>query len=214
MSNPFDTKLASPLLDSEGHEIIVPHERELRPVSAVKNVVLQSSLTQLEKFGLYQRYAERVEPGVIAEIRAGLASGWSPVKLAHAHYKGCDAMGVSSEELSQLGQRVGDKLQQTSLVSAAKKSRDLHDDGWHGTGALHRMWARLYQGGSVQVVKLGATDKLVELRGFGLTTYHYYRHGTLAVLTAANAALATRVQVGIVGYREARDELQIRVTWG
>ena len=68
---PHDPSLESPLRDSDGHEIIIPHDREIRPVSAVKNVVLQSSLAQLEKLGMYQRYEKVVEPGVIEAIRAG-----------------------------------------------------------------------------------------------------------------------------------------------
>jgi hypothetical protein len=214
MSNRFDTAPESPALDSEGHEILFPHEREIRPVTAVKNVLLQSSLVQLERIGLYERYSARVAPEVVAEIRAGLASGWSPVELAHAHYGACDAMALSAAELAQLGKSVGDKLQETSLISAAKKTRDIRHDGWSETGALHRMWARLYQGGSVQVVKVGPTDKIIELRSFGLTTYRYVRHASLAVFGAANAAIGTKLQSArIVSYREARDELQIRLTW-
>lgn len=194
---------------------MIPHEREIQPLSAIKHVVLQSSLTNLEAAGHLERYTRHAPTGLIDEIRGGLASAWTPIALAHAHYKACDALTLSTEELAQLGQRVGDKLQSTALVTTAKKARDEDYDIWTAAGALHRMWGRMYQGGSVQVAKLGAKEKLIELRGFTLMCYRHYRHATLAVLTAANAALGNQLQsIQIEGYREGRDELQIRMTWG
>lgn len=203
------------LLDAEGHEIVIPHEPEIRPMTAIKHVVLQSSLTNLEAAGHFARYASQASPELIQEIRTGLASAWSPIELAHAHYKACDALMLSSDELQHLGQRVGHKLQSTALVTSAKKVRDDDYDIWNAAGSMHRMWARMYQGGSVQVSKLGPKEKLLELRGFPLLCYRHYRHATLAVLTAAHAALGNQLlSVRIVGYREGRDEVQIRMNWG
>jgi hypothetical protein len=199
---------------SERREIVIPHEREIRPVTAIRNVVIQSSLAQLQGAGYYERYVTLIDPKLLEELMASLAPGWTPIELAHAHYGACDKLGLTQEEHAKLGQRIGSRLQETALVSGAKKSRDADFDVWTEAGPLHRMWARLYQGGSCQVVKLGPKDQLVELRAFSLSRYRYYRNAQLAGIGAAYEALGVRFDaLKIASYHPARDELSFRLTW-
>lgn len=198
----------------ETNEIIVPHGADISPVTAVKIVVLQSSLTQLENGGHLDRYVRLVDPNVLERVRTSLASEWAPIEVAEAHYQACENLGLSDDELAELGRRVGDRLQATSLVSSAKKARESDFDFWSAGGSLHRMWARLYQGGSVQVVKVGSRAKVLELVGFRLGRYRYYRNAQLFALRAAHEALGARLEsVRNLSYNAARDELRVRVAW-
>lgn len=198
----------------EGREIVIPHEREIQPCTAVRNVVIQSSIAQLQDAGYYQRYLTLIDPELLADLTSSFAPGWTPIDLALAHYEACDKLGLSQEEQSNLGQRIGTRLQETALVSAAKRSRGANFDLWTATGQLHRMWARLYQGGSAQVVKLGPKDKLVELRAFALSRYRYYRNAQLAGIGAAYEALGARVDsLKVVNYNLSRDELTFHFSW-
>jgi hypothetical protein len=198
----------------EGREIIIPHEREIRPCTAVRNVVIQSSIAQLQDAGYYDRYLSIIDPQVLKDLLSSFSPGWTPIELAQAHYAACDKLELTQEEQAALGQRIGSRLQETVLVSAAKRTRDSAFDLWTATGQLHRMWARLYQGGSVQVVKLGPKDKLVELRAFSLSRYRYYRNAQLAGIGAAYEALGARVEwLKVVSYNLARDELTFHFSW-
>lgn len=201
-------------LTPEGREIVFPHERDIKPCTAVRNVVIQSSLAQLQDAGYYERYLKLIDPQRLQELLSSLAPGWTPIDLAHAHYGACDKLGLGQEEVQKLGQRIGSRLQETALVSAAKRNRDADFDLWTAAGALYRMWARLYQGGSCQVIKLGPKEKLVELRAFALSRHRYYRYAQLAGIGAAYEALGVKIEtLKIVSYNPAHDELSFRLTW-
>lgn len=211
MTSSFDKHSRGPT-SAQAREIVIPHG-EIVPVSSVKHLLMQASLAQLERAGYLERYAACVDSEVLERLRAGLASEWSPIELAEAHYQACEMMGLSDDELTRLGQRVGDRLQQTSLVAPAVK------DGasgavWASFGALYRIWARHYQGGSVQVERPAPNECVLELCGFKLTRFRYYRVGQLGVLRAAFEAIGAEVQsVRVLGYRAAQDEARISIVW-
>lgn len=195
-------------------EIIIPHDAEAGPVTAVRNVVIQASLVELKNNGYYDRYTTLIAPDILERLRLAIAPSWIEVDLALAHYAACDNLRLTPEEFEAMGKRVGHRVQETVLVSLAKKVREAGFDLCPAVGALHRMWPRLFQGGSVQVVKVGSKEKLLELRGFALNRYHYYRQAHLAALRATYAALGTRVaQTKVVSYDAAGDELVVGVAW-
>lgn len=196
-------------------EIIIPHDRAAGPLRAVRNVLLQSSLAELRALGHYERYATLIDRKTLAQlVEASLAPGWIAVELAHAHYDACDRLELTDEQLSAIGDRVGERVQAALLVSLAKKVREPGFDLWSEIGPLSRMWARVFDGGSVQTSKLGPCDELVEERGFSLFRYDYYRAGHLAVLKASHRALGIDARAQIVAYDPQNDDLVARVTWG
>jgi hypothetical protein len=80
--------------------------------------------------------------------------------------------------------------------------------------SAQRMWPRLFQGGSVQVVKVGPQALLYEERGFKLNCFHYYRQGHVAAVRAAHEAIGAKiVDLRVLSYNEAIDELVLRIEW-
>lgn len=195
-------------------EIIIAHERDARPLRAVRNVLIQSSLAELRTLGHYAAYEGLIQRQVLDRlIEASLAPGWIPVELAHAHYEACDRLKLTVEQLGEMGNRVGERVQAALLVSLAKKVRQLDFDLWSEIGPLHRMWARVFDGGSVQICKLGSNDELVEERGFSLFRHAYYREAHLAVLQASHRALGVDAKASIASYNPRSDDLTVRITW-
>jgi hypothetical protein len=195
-------------------EIVIPHQPGVRPVTAVRNVLVQASLTQLKTLGHYERYTNLIAPRLLEELLSRLAPGWIPVELALAHYEACENLALRREEFDAMGAGVGDRVQDTLLVSPAKKAREADFDLWQAIHALHRVWPRVFQGGSVQVVKVGPKEMLVEEQGFVVSRYHYYRLSHVAALCAMYAALGTRVTLAkVASYDPASDELVVRVGW-
>ena len=198
----------------EGGEIRIRHAAEPRPTTAIKNALLQASLAQLRAKGLYERYAAIVPPAVPQQILSSLAMSWMPIELAVAHYGACEGMMLAAEQATEVGAGVGERVQETSLSAAAKKTREPTADVWSNLGTLYRVWARHYQGGSIQIVKLGPSDMVIQQRGFVLTQYRYYRQGQLAVFRAYFEAVGLHVtSVKLVSYSPTRDEVSIRITW-
>jgi hypothetical protein len=207
--------------DSEGEgetsgarEIVIPHDGSAPPVSGVRNVLLQASLAELKANGYYERYTSLIAPDVLEALLSSLAPGWIPLTVALAHYEACDKLALSAGEFVAMGKRVGDRVQDTFLVSLGKKGKDANFDLWAAVGPLHRMWPRLFKGGSVQTVKLGPKEMLLEEWGFRLNVYEYYRQGHLAALRSTYGALGTRItQVKVVSYDVAHDEMIVSIRW-
>jgi len=195
-------------------EIVTPHAADVKPVTAVKNGLLLASLDQLQTSGMYERYAAVVPPHVPVQIRASLALNWAPVELALEHYGACDAMLLGAEAVQGIGSGVGDRVQGTSLVSAAKNHQEPGTDLWAALPPMHRMWARYYQGGSAQALRLGPKEMEVELLGFVLNKFRYFRQGQLAVINASFAAVGVHLtSAKIVSFSAVRDELVLHFAW-
>lgn len=209
---PFPAHLTGSSYDTR--EIIIPHDPAAGPLEAVRNVLMQASLAELKSHGLYESYTQAIDPHVLSQLLdASLAPGWIAIDLVHAHYEACDQLALTPEQFKAMGDRVGDRIQNAVLVSLAKKVRDANYDLWQATLPLHRMWARIFQGGSVQVSKLGPRDQLVEERGFTLNRYEYYRNAHVYALTASFKALGANTAVRIASYNPGREEMNVRVTW-
>lgn len=199
---------------AEAREIIVPHDPAAGPVTAVRNVLIQASLAELKAKGHYERYARLIAPDMIEQLLASLGPSWIPVEVALAHYEACENLSLTSGEFAAMGDRVGDRVQDTVLVSSAKKVRDVNFDLWTAVPSLHRMWPRIFQGGSIQTVKVGPKEKLVEQRGFLMNRYHYYRQAHVAALRATYSALGARIAFAkIVSHTAAGDETVVHVGW-
>jgi hypothetical protein len=195
-------------------EILIPHEEEFQPVVAVRNTMLQASLSELREAGYFERYAKNIDPDVLEELTSNLGPGWVPIELADAHYRACDAMGLSAEELHRIGQAVGVRVRQTLIVVADNRTSDEPVDVWTIVGQLHRVWKRVYQGGSVQIVKLGPRDELIELRGHSLYRHPYFRFASIAAMTAAHEAVGARIELNrIVRYDTLTHEIVIHLSW-
>jgi hypothetical protein len=196
-------------------EIIIPHTPESGPVTAVKNVLLQSSLTQLQDHGYYDRYARLVDPKVLQELASSLGPGWIPVEIADAHYAACEALKLTTDEISRMGARVGGRVQETTLISAAKTRPNPDFDLWtEAIRPMHRVWARIYQGGSVQIVKLAPKVQQCQLLGFGLVRYRYFRQATLTAISTTHAAMGALIDSSkIMSFDPAQGELTVRLSW-
>lgn len=196
-----------------GGEVIIPHDAVVRPITAVRNSVVQGSLAMLRHLGLYERYVEHIDPAILQEISTNLGPHWMPVEVAHAHYRACDDMALSTEELEKMGQVAGQLARKTSIVVATPE-QNASFDLWDNAGRMQRVWKRLYQGGSVQVVKLGPATGLLEFRQFALQQYYYYRHACLAALRGAHEALGLEIEASrIVRYDPKTHDVTMRLDW-
>jgi hypothetical protein len=199
---------------AETREIVIPHDPAAGPLTAVRNVLVQASLSQLKIHGHYERYTRLIEPHLLEQLLSSLAPGWIPVELVLAHYEACENLGLGREDFEAMGEGVGDRVQDTMLISPAKKAREADFDLWQGVHALQRVWPRVFKGGSVQVVKVGPRAMLVEELGFVLNRYQYYRQAHLAALRTTYGALGTRVTlVRVVSYHAGTDEMVVHVAW-
>ena len=195
-------------------ELLIAHDPNAGEVTEVRTLVVQSSLAELKAHGYYERYAKCIAPATREDLESRVAPGWIPVAMVVEHYQACENMSLSNEELSAMGQSVGERLQSATLVTPAKKSREEDFDLWQIEAQIHRMWQRLYRGGSVQVTKLGPKEKHLEQRGYPMNHFRYYRQGALTALAAVHSAVGVQItQARIEKYEPATRTLSIRLRW-
>ena len=197
----------------QGGEVVIPHDAEAGPLSAVRNNVLQTSLALLRDQGLYERYAELVPPDTLHHLLANVTPCWVPMDLVHSHYRACDAMQLSPQELEQLGQRAGENTRKVSIVVAQPEGESAFDV-WANADRMHRVWKRLYQGGSVGIARLSPNEELVDFRGYTIHQHRYFRYGCVAAIRSAHEAVGVPVEVAkIVRYDQETHELTVHLSW-
>jgi hypothetical protein len=195
-------------------EVLIPHEAGFQPLVAVRNTLIQASLGEVRDAGYYERYAMHVPADVLAELSSNLGPSWVPIELADAHYAACDAMRLTEDELRRIGEAVGVRVRQTSVVVPDKKDKDGRVDPFAIVPQLYRVWKRVYQGGSVQVTKIGPAAELIELRGFSLNRHHYFRFANLAASVGVHEAVGVRIETAkILSYDASSHDVVIQLRW-
>jgi hypothetical protein len=148
-----------------------------------------------------------------SELTTSVGPGWVPIDVVHSHYGACDAMALSTEELERLGVEAGQHARKVSIVVSPPEP-NAKFDLWQNSERMHRVWKRLYQGGSVQVVRLGAAEELIEFRGFSVHQHRYFRYGCLAAIRSAHEAVGLDIEVAkIVRYDADTHDLTVHLAW-
>lgn len=193
-------------------EILIAHEPSRGELRAVRRMLVQSSIAELKLAGLYERYRAQVDPSSLRQIEDQIGPGWLALELAMAHYRGCDAIGIDDDQLEQLGATADEKLARTLTVTST--SGESAPSAWSLVGAFARLGKRIYDGGSIQYVKLGPKQLYIENIGNPLFSIHYYRVAHLAFMRQSFTTLgANVVEAKITNFRPAGAMIEVSLAW-
>ena len=110
--------------DREETILALPDPRTAIPsVTAFRSTWVVSSLESLRLGGYWDRYLEKLVDHR-DEVLSCVAGVWLPIDVARAHYRACDALGLSSEDMSALGRGPGGQVRRAwhaTLIAAAGK---------------------------------------------------------------------------------------------
>lgn len=195
-------------------QILIAHSEPVTRVSAVRSTLLQGSLAGLKEFGLYERWSDLIAPADRELIVDSIAPTWLPVEVALAHYEACNRMDVDPAQQAMIGAAVGARVQGTLLATAGKLARNVGVTPDVAARCFGPLWARLFQGGSLQIEQAGPKDLTLEFRQSVLARCAYYR-GTLCGNVRSSAQLIG-VKVAYskqVSYDAGKDRLVIKLSW-
>jgi hypothetical protein len=195
-------------------QILIAHTEPVARVSSVRSTLLQGSLQAIREFGLYERWSAQLGEAERALIVDSIAPTWLPIEVALAHYEACDRMGVDEAQQAQIGAAVGARVQGTLLGTAGKLARNVGVTPDVAARCFSPLWARLFQGGSLQIEQAGPKDLMLEFRQSVLPRCPYYR-GTLCGNVRSSAQLLG-VKVAYskqLAYDAGKDRLQIKLSW-
>jgi hypothetical protein len=179
-------------------EVFVSLPSALGPVTSVRSTLVQSSRATLIDRGLQHRYAALLCPEHRTRLDESLAPEWLPLELGLAHYAACDALGLSTAELQEIGEDVGLRLQGTFVGTLTRGARNVGLSPWVPLAQFTRLKERLMQGGGVMVRKTGPKDATVELHQIELFRHTYFRvayAGVIASLLKLGAGKSVSVRV-------------------
>jgi hypothetical protein len=181
----------------------LPAPRATLPTAThVRSTLLLSSLQSLRSRGLFERYASGVDPIHRPAILDAVAGVWLPMDVGVAHYRACDALGLSSDEQAGMGRDVNLRVQGSVLGVLARTARDAGVTPWIVIGSLGRLWLRMFDGGGgVEAHKTGPKDARVELVGLPLLGIGYFRHAFRGVFEGGLEPICQRAFI-----REESDE--------
>lgn len=195
-------------------EIIVPRDAGRGPLTAVRGILIQTSLSELRTLELFDAYRAQVDPAAFEAILANIGPSWLPLDVALAHYAACDRLDLSPEQLEQVGGRVAHRLQGALLQLLAKTVRQAGFTPWTVLGAYARMGDRIFQGSSAQYVKVGPKDVDLEIEGNLLFRSTYFQRAFVAATRSAFLALGCRVtHVRVVRVLADGADVVVRISW-
>ena len=196
-------------------EIVVPHDLSRGPLSAVRRMLVHSSIAELGVLGVYDRYCENIQRVSLDRIKELIGPGWMPVELALDHYTACDKLQLSDDAVFQMGVRAGDKTGSALLVAGAQPRVETKDRApWPLLQAFARMGRRIYDGASAQYAKIGPNTLLIEYVGNPLFAYHYYRVAHRGFMHQAFRALSVEVHdVSFSPYQAEKAAIDVRIVF-
>lgn len=180
----------------------------------MRSTLLQSSLHSLQTHAHYDRYLAVVDPSYREVILGSLAPEWLPMEVAAAHYRACDALQLTTEEMQRIGEHVGDRIQGTFLGTVVKRARLVGLTPWVLLDQFERLWGRLMLGGGVGVYKTAPKDVRVEVHHLPLARYQYFRTAFCGVISAGIKLGAGRsVSVRVTNTGRVEERLVFNAAW-
>jgi hypothetical protein len=201
-------------LAMEVRHILFPHDPNRKPLTAVRRMLIHSSIRELQQMGYYERYRDLILPQSLARISELIGPGSMPVELALEHYQACDQLGLSDEQTYTAGLRAGENIGDALMVASKQLGSSTERSAWDMIGAFYRMSRRIYEGGSSQYVKLGPNMLQIENRLNPLFSVRYYRVAYGGFIHRAFSKIGIEVDdFRLSSYRTEHAEIDARIRW-
>jgi hypothetical protein len=159
-------------------EVVVPFRvpRELvRPTTEFKSTWLTASLDTLRARGHFPRYLENLSPEHHDTVLNSIAGVWVPFEVCLAHYRACDALGLTTAEQILIGRGVLERLQKTIFSLAFRVAREAGVTPWTMLKVFPAEFERQWRGGACGIFQVGPKDARMEIIGFPVAAVPYAR---------------------------------------
>jgi hypothetical protein len=183
-------------------------------VGAVRSTLLQSSLNALRARGHYDRYLKLLDAQQREIILGTLAPEWLPISTGIAHYRACDELLLTTEELANVGEDVGNRIQGTFIGTIVRRARAVGLTPWVPLGQFERLWERLMQGGGVALYRTGPKDVRIEVHKLPLARFGYFRAAFCGVIGSGIKVGSGRAVTVVVAKAHTPEEVIVfRASW-
>jgi hypothetical protein len=150
--------------------------------------VLLGSIAALREAGHEATYRASLPHEARETLTMLIAGTWIPLDVALAHYRACDALGLTSDAQVELGRSTLSRTKGSILGTALRLAQDAGVTPWSVLPHFQRFWLRGYDGGGIRVTRIGPKEAEIDVVECGLTESRYYRNAlrghTLGIVQA------------------------------
>lgn len=158
--------------------IVVPFKTpraEIARATAVRSTLLTASVDAVKRGGHFEQYQAVLAPEAREAIVFGVAGVWLPMEAALAHYAAIDALHFSEQEIHDNGRSVGTRLNTTFLGVVLKVAGSAGTTPWLPLANCGKVFERAFQGGGLQVERLGPKEARIEVVALPIMASAYFR---------------------------------------
>jgi hypothetical protein len=179
----------------------------------MRSTVLIGSIDAMRESPRWDEYVEALDAPFRETLLTSVAATWVPVAAAAAHYRACDALGLSKRDAWDIGVEVTQKVHGTSLALAIRLAKQAGVTPWTILAQLPRLWDRVWQGGGIAVYKHGPKEAVLEAIQWRLAGIPYVRYTMPAVVHGIVEMFCTKVYVTEMKSMMTETSLGMKLQW-
>jgi hypothetical protein len=185
-------------------------------VTAVRAIMLQGALKQLQAAGHYDDFSARFPQSHAATLGEALASSWVPVDVYLSYLETLDSMPLSDAQISNVTERLGAELfdQLFATIVRAVRAAGAGAGIWFGFKQADRVLSRMFHGGTCKIFQVGPKDAHYEISGLPGADWRCSRLSHCSFFRGVLGITARTCVVKVVPAREPRpDRLTLAISW-
>lgn len=130
-----------------------------------------------------------------------------------AHYRALDSLRLPLETEARLGGATFERMRGTLLGTMLRFAHDAGMSPWTLLGQLQRFWNRAFDGGGLQIVKLGPKEAHVYCVEAEMAESGYFRNALRGLLGSGVQLFCRKAYVTEPKGVRARGTFSLRVQW-
>jgi len=201
------------LVGVAGREIILAYPAHVIPVRSVRSTLLLAVRSTLQENGDYDAYCDAIPPAQRDLILQTVAGVWIPIEAAMVHYRALDSLLLSTEAQMRLGGATFERIRGTLLGTMLRFANDAGVTPWTLLPQLQRFWNRAFDGGGLQVVKVGPKEALGCCIQAEMSDSPYFRNALRGLLTAAVGLFCKKAYIQELSGMRERGSATFKVQW-
>ncbi|HEY8086833.1 MAG TPA: hypothetical protein VIF09_03290 [Polyangiaceae bacterium] len=194
-------------------EVLLAFPTNATATRAVRSTVLLGSIATLREAGHYEAWAAALPSEHRDAILHAVAGVWLPLDTALAYYGACDSLRLSGDTVAKLGARTFDRIRGTLLGTVLRMANGAGVTPFTVMPHLQRFWDRAYQGGAIQILRMGPKDAHLEVERCALAEHHYYRHALRGLTQSVLGLFCQKVYVHEAPGQRVSGTVALRAQW-
>jgi hypothetical protein len=188
----------------------LPRDRIALP-TRVRSTLVASSHRALSARGLFDRYEKGLEPPWKSVVLETVAGTWLPLEAGMAHYRACDALGLSMVDQLAIGREVGDRIHGTFLGTMIRTAKNAGVTPWAAFPYTLKLYERIFDGGACAVEKMGPKDARMEVVANPMVAITYFRNAMRGVWQSGIELFARKAYVTEIA--RSASSFKVKISW-